>query len=99
MQTSAPELSVRPSVSRAGSWSVRTAVIHAVALVLYPGLICGCHFHISALLLALLPIGWGFALIISYETWGERITAYVATVLSLGWIYLAWDSNVLFVYD
>jgi hypothetical protein len=60
--------------------------------------ICGCHFHISALIFSLLPIGWGFCLLAAYETWGERITAYVATVLSFGWIYFEFDANSQFIF-
>jgi len=50
-------------------------------------------FH-SGTAIQLIPIGWGFYLLVSYETWGERVTAYVATVLSFVWIYFACESNI-----
>jgi len=42
--------------------------------------------------------GWGFCLLAAYETWDERITAYVATVLSFGWIYFEFDANSQFIF-
>ena len=99
METTTPDLPVSSPVSRAGAWPVRTALVHAISLPLYPAFICGCHFHISALIFSLIPIGWGFCLLVSYETWGERVTAYVATVLSFAWIYFAWDSNIQFIHN
>ena len=44
-------------------------------------------------------LGWGFYLLATYETWGERITAYVATVLSFGWMYFEFDGNLQFIFN
>ena len=60
--------------------------------------ICGCHFHFSALLFSSIPIGWGFCLLVRYATPTERLTAYVATLLSFAWIVIAVNSNVKFAF-
>lgn len=91
------QLSARSRFSRARAWSFRTTIVHLASLLVYPLFICGCHFHASALAISLVPIGWGFCLLVSYETAGERIAAYIATVLSFAWIYLAWISNIQFI--
>ena len=99
METFTPEYPASSRISRAGAWSVRTALVHAVSLLIYPAPICGCHFHVAALIFSLLPIGWGFYLLVGRETWGERITAYAATLLSFAWIYFAWESSIQFVHN
>lgn len=78
---------------------MRTAIVHAVSLPLFSAFYCGCpHFNISLLIISLIPIGWGFFLLVSYKTWGERITAYVATLLSFAWSHMAWDMNIQFIF-
>ena len=75
---------------------MQTALIHAIFKLLYPMFICGCHFHLDALLFSLIPIGWGFRLLVRYVTPTERVVAYVAMVLSFAWIYIACESNIKF---
>lgn len=82
-------------------WRRRLAITLGVQLVtflFYPALICGCHFHLIAVPIGLIPVAWGGFTLVTYQAMGERILGYINTALAIGWLYLAWDSNIQFVF-
>ena len=97
METAAPFHSDNSRPTRARSWTLKTVLVHCFSFLLYPAFICGCHFSLIGLIFTFVPIGWGFYLLASYETRSERFTAYIATALSIAWIYLSWESNLQFI--
>jgi hypothetical protein len=39
---------------------------------------------------------WGGYTLVTYQAVGERVLGYINTALVFGWLYLAWDSNLMF---
>ena len=62
----------------------------------FPACICGCHFHAIAVPVGLIPVVWGGITLGGYRTFGERIVGYINTALGIGWLYIAWDTNIKF---
>jgi hypothetical protein len=83
---------------RSQEWLVGSGVVHLIALLLLPAVICGCHFHAVAIPVCLFPVIWGFCTFALYSTQQERLIAYINTVLAIGWIYLGWEANVQFLF-
>jgi len=75
-----------------------TVFIYIGSLFVYPMFICGCHFHLSACIVGLPAISWGWLLFFFYRTRGERIVTYLAMALSLFSLYVEWQSNLQFEF-
>ena len=87
-----------PSSDRWGRWFCISLGVHLLTFLSYPILICGCHFHVSAVPVGFVPVEWGGFTLLTYRTLGERILAHLNTALALGWLYLIWDSNLQFAF-
>jgi hypothetical protein len=85
-------------IDRWRKWFGVSMGIHFGTFIFYPMLICGCHFHLIALVVSSGPMVWGGYTLLNYQAAGERITAYLNTALTLGWLYLAWESNLRFAF-
>ena len=87
-----------PAIDRWRRWLGISLAVHLGTFLLYPALICRCHFHRIAVPVALVPVVWcGFTLV-TYHATGERILGYINAALAFGWLYLAWDSNLQFAF-
>ena len=85
-----------PVVDRWPRWCAYSFVVQISTWFFYPAFICGCHFHVIAVPVGLIPVVWGGITLFGYRTLGERILGYINTALAVGWLYLAWDSNIQF---
>ena len=91
----APEIS---GIDRWRCWLGLSLGVHLGSVLIYPALICGCHFHLIAVLVGLVPVVWGGFTLVTYQATGERILGYINTALAIGWLVLAWDSNLQFAF-
>lgn len=87
-----------PAIDRWQRWLGISLGVHLGSLFFYPALICGCHFHLIAVPVGLVPVAWGGFTLVTYHATGERILGYINAALAFGWLYLAWDSNLQFVF-
>lgn len=83
---------------RCTRWVAITIALHLAAFAALPNYVCNCHFHLKALIIAIPPMFWGFYVFTRYRTWDERILAWVTVMLSAFWLFLAWESNVKFLF-
>jgi len=60
--------------------------------------ICGCHFHLSAAIVGMIPMILAGYTIFFWRTRNERIVGYINLLLSVGWFYLQVDSNLKFLF-
>ena len=79
-------------------WLLLTIPLYLGAFASFPNYICGCHFHAAALAPSIPPALWGFYVFARYRTWGERVLAWFCVLLSLFWLFLAWEANVKFFF-
>ena len=79
-------------------WLIELLALQLVAFLVYPMLICGCHFHAIAVPIGLLPAAWAGYTLIAHRTLGERLVSCVNLGLAIGWLYLAWVSNIVFAF-
>lgn len=84
------------SQRRVLSWLVSSFLIHILSLVFFTAGICGCHFHLIALLFGSPPLIWAGYTITFAKTMSERILAYSNLLLAAAWICLEWEGNVRF---
>jgi hypothetical protein len=87
-----------PTEDRSALFLGLTLFIYIGSLFVYPMFICGCHFHLSAAIVGVPAICWGWLLFFFYRTRRERIVTYIAMALSLFSLYLAWQSNLQFEF-
>jgi len=87
-----------PVTDRGRRWFGITLGVQLGTFLFYPALICGCHFHLIAVPVGLIPVAWGGFTLVTYQAVGERILGYVNTALAIGWLYLAWESNIQFAF-
>jgi hypothetical protein len=73
-----------------------TIAINVGCLLLFSALICGCHFHVEALVVALIPFLWGFYPYFFYRSRGEHIVGYLAVSLSMLWLIPEFENNSQF---
>jgi len=73
-----------------------TLGINIACLLLHSMLICGCHFHPSALIVAGVPFFWGFYLFAFRRAPGERLAGYIAVGLAAAWVYFDFTNNSVF---
>ena len=78
-------------------WARRTVAIQVIFFLFYPAFISD-GFIVAAVPVCLVPIGWGFYTDFCYHTKGEHYVGLVGGVLSIYWIYFAWDSNIAFLF-
>jgi hypothetical protein len=65
-------------------WMLEYTILCVVAWVLlWPMLICGCHFHPTALAFAVYPITWGFVMLAIAKQKAEWIVAWCAFAFSV----------------
>lgn len=87
------------SKDRWRSWARRSVVIQVVFFFLYPAFIgMDGGFFVSAAVVSLVPIVWGFYTYFCYRTRSEHYVGLVGGALSIFWIYFAWDSNFMFLF-
>lgn len=84
------------SPRRVLSWLVSSFLIHILSSAFFAAGICGCHFHLIALLFGAPPLIWAGYTITFAKTMSERILAYSNLLLAAAWIYLEWEGNVRF---
>ena len=87
-----------PAIDRWRWWLGISFGVCLGSLLFYSALICGCHFHLIAVPVGLVPVVWGGFTLVTYHTFGERILGYLNTVLAFGWLYLTWHSNLKFAF-
>jgi hypothetical protein len=85
-------------VDRWRSWLAISGAMHLSVLLLFPAIFCGCHFHVLAVPVCLAPVVWGFFTVLAYRTNRERILAYINGVMGIVWLYIAWASNIQFLF-
>jgi hypothetical protein len=68
--------------------------VHLSTILCYPALIRGCHCHMIAVPVGLVPVVWGGYTLVTHQAVGERVLGYINGALAFGWLYLAWDSNL-----
>ncbi len=98
-ETTTPPAS--PEVPAHGRWQRWLAIslgVHLGSFLLYPALICGCHFHPIAVPVSLVPVVWGGFTLAACHATGERILGYINAALASAWLYFAWDSNLQFAF-
>jgi hypothetical protein len=86
------------AIDRWRRWCGITLAVQLGTFIFYSALICGCHFHWSAVPVGLIPVAWSGFTLVSYHALGERIVSYVTTAFAIGWLYFAWVSNIRFVF-
>jgi len=82
--------------NRSSYFLKRTIAINVACFALYPLMICGCHFHPEALVVAAVPFLWGFFPYLFYRSRGEHIVGYIAIGLSMLWLVLEIENNSQF---
>jgi len=87
-----------PTVDRTRLWVWTTLAVQIGALILYPATVCGCHFHSEALVAGMVPVMWAGFTFLAYGSSKERLVAYVNAAVAIGWLFLAWDSNIQFAF-
>jgi hypothetical protein len=77
---------------------INTLLFHTLMLAIYSATICGCHFSFIGLIVAIIPTAWAGYSLFTYRTRGERIVAWINLVIGFGWLVLAWDSHIRFLF-
>lgn len=75
-----------------------TAGIFVICAVLFPMMICGCHFRAIAVLPTIAPWIWTIWLLRSYRTLPERISSWLAFVGACGWLWNGFEGNLKFMF-
>ncbi len=55
-------------------------------------------FHSEALVAGMVPVGWAGFTFLASSSRRERLIAYINAALAIGWLFLAWDSNIQFAF-
>jgi hypothetical protein len=80
-------------------WIIGSLLIHVVCLAFFSAGICGCHFHLIALLFGAPPLIWAAYVTKLAKTKGERFLAVLNLLCAAGWVYIEWEGNVRFVFS
>ena len=83
---------------RCTRWLAITIPLHVVAFASLPYYGCGCCFHFQVLIPTMPPAFWGFYVFARYRAWDEGILAWISVVLSVFWLFLAWEGSVKFFF-
>ena len=87
-----------PAIDRWRCWSGITLAVQLGTWIVYPALLFRCsQFHPIAVPVGLLPVAWGGFTLVTYRTMAERILGYINAAIAIGWLYVAWDSNLQYV--
>lgn len=87
-----------PAEARPRRWKLSATIgIFMCSVFVYPMLICGCHFHLIAVVPTLAPTAWSVFLLMSYRTRAERIGSWAAFGFAMLWIWAGIDSNLKFI--
>ncbi len=78
-------------------YAVVSAGIFVLSALLFPMMICGCHFHAIAVLPTLAPLIWSIWLLRSYKTPLGRFGSWVAFVGACGWLWIGIEGNLKFL--
>jgi len=73
---------------------IMSTVIFCGAFLIYPMLICGCHFHLSAAIVTFVPVAWSVWLLASYETKLGKYGAWFAFLVACTWLWVGYESNL-----
>lgn len=74
---------------------LNTVIITALFLFIYPMFICGCHFHVSAIPINLLPIVWGFYVFLTHRDRKEQIVGWLALCIAILSILFGFITNIV----
>ncbi len=74
-----------------------TTMIFGVSSLLFPMMICGCHFHAIAVIPSLAPLIWGLWLLQSYKTPLGRLGSWVAFGGACVWLWAGIEGNLKFL--
>ena len=78
-------------------YAVVTAMIFGLSALIFPMLICGCHFHAVAVLPSLIPLIWSLWLLRSCKTPFGRLGSWVTFIGACGWLWLGIEGNLKFL--
>jgi hypothetical protein len=76
-------------------WLSATLPVHGGAFLFFGLLICGCHFHLFAALISAIPILLG---LVAFFLCRNQVVAYVNGFLVIAWLFIAWQSNLQFLF-
>jgi len=76
-------------------WLALTLPAHGVGFLFFVTLICGCHFHLYAALISAIPIACGT---LAFFACRNRFIAYGNGLLVIAWLFIAWQSNLQFLF-
>lgn len=76
---------------------VISAGIFCGSVFIYPMLICGCHFHLSAAIATFVPLAWSVWLLASYQTAMGRFGSWLSFLVACAWLWIGYDSNLKFI--
>ena len=74
-----------------------TVMIFGLSALLFPMMICGCHFHAIAVFPTLLPLIWSVRLLVSYKSSLGRIGAWISFLVACGWLWIGIEGNLKFL--
>jgi len=67
-------------------------------LFFYPAFVSGCHFHVEALVVNLVPVLWGFFALLTYRDRKEQIVGWVAFGFAVFSVWMGFESNIVFAF-
>ncbi len=73
-----------------------TITIYLMCLFFYPALICGCHFHIDAAIVTIIPLLWSVFILATYQTKWGRVGSWMGFLLACFWLWVGFESNLQF---
>jgi hypothetical protein len=98
MQTE-PDIEANQSEGHPEWWKLTATIgIDLGSVLVYPLLICGCHFHASAVVPTIVPTAWSIYLLTSYRTRTGQVGSWVAFGIAMLWLWAGIDSNLKFMF-
>jgi hypothetical protein len=85
-------------VDRWKPWARATAIVQVAFFFVYPAFITD-GFVFYAVPVGLVPVVWGFYTYFFYRTRREHLVGWVNGALSIFWLFIAWDSNIKFLFE
>jgi len=73
-----------------------TVLVGALCFMLFCLGISGCHFHLGAFIISLIPVIWGFFALFTYRTGEERLAGWFAFIVAVLFILLNFEANVFY---
>ncbi len=77
-------------------WLILTIAIGIGSFILNGLLICGCHFHPSAVLVMMAPVLWAGYALGTYGDRREQIVGWMAFAVAVLSLWIGFESNLIF---